>query len=498
MFNLNVLILKSLQGKNLYGLEIIKSISEQTDGEIVIKQPSLYSALRRFEARGFVSSYWQDSDIGGKRHYYTLTDAGQQFLDKVLNKKTKTEELANKINSPYFNSQEDELVGDAYMGNSSEFSYASNINNIENSEDTLFLDDEDKQNYIEKPIFYQEENNLESANNTENSSNYSANKPTFTSYNNQENYEGNSFYDEKQEKTIDINYKELLGDLLTDDEVSEENDTTPLFDYNNSPLSSPAEKRDGVNEQSKIKVNEAYLNQNVDNKNPYAEEIAEILRRRNTKTEQHTKTNTGLDYTVKLPSELHQAMQISKNNPIEEEKDDSLLQNDLKNQKIVVKRYAKWAEKDVPLNNTYLNINKVKFTRSIIFTLLMFVELLGFLLILMMNNFEFGIEQYIILGASAFVILVYFVSFLSIYRKFPDKKVSIEYKWHWNLFYRILSLIFIGVFLYAMMLLLNINATNMFEYNNILRWLLPAVLASNLLFGWFVNIILAKCKKYHS
>ncbi|MBQ8762343.1 MAG: helix-turn-helix transcriptional regulator, partial [Clostridia bacterium] len=122
MFNLNVLILKSLQGKNLYGLEIIKSISEQTDGEIVIKQPSLYSALRRFEARGFVSSYWQDSDIGGKRHYYTLTDAGQQFLDKVLNKKTKTEELANKINSPYFNSQEDELVGDAYMGNSSEFS----------------------------------------------------------------------------------------------------------------------------------------------------------------------------------------------------------------------------------------------------------------------------------------------------------------------------------------------------------------------------------------
>ena len=85
MLNINVLILKALQGKSLYGLEIIKSISEQSNGKINIKQPSLYSALRRFEVKGYVSSYWEDSDIGGKRHYYTLTKSGQDFLNRVLN-----------------------------------------------------------------------------------------------------------------------------------------------------------------------------------------------------------------------------------------------------------------------------------------------------------------------------------------------------------------------------------------------------------------------------
>ena len=80
--NLNVIILKSLMDGDKYGYEIIKEVEEKTDGQLVIKQPSLYSSLSRMEKQKFITSYWRDSDIGGKRHYYSLTDEGRDEFEK--------------------------------------------------------------------------------------------------------------------------------------------------------------------------------------------------------------------------------------------------------------------------------------------------------------------------------------------------------------------------------------------------------------------------------
>jgi PadR family transcriptional regulator PadR len=77
---LNPTILHTLLEKDKYGYEIIEEIKNKTG--IEIKQPSLYSSLKRMEAQKLISSYWQDSEIGGKRHYYCLTAIGKEFLAK--------------------------------------------------------------------------------------------------------------------------------------------------------------------------------------------------------------------------------------------------------------------------------------------------------------------------------------------------------------------------------------------------------------------------------
>lgn len=71
------LILLELNECDKYGFELTKSIETKSKGKIIIKQPTLYTILKKLEKSKFISSYWQDSDIGGKRHYYRITENGK-------------------------------------------------------------------------------------------------------------------------------------------------------------------------------------------------------------------------------------------------------------------------------------------------------------------------------------------------------------------------------------------------------------------------------------
>lgn len=79
---LSTIILKTLLDNDKYGYEIINDVAEQTNGKIAIKQPSLYSCLRRMEDQSLISSYWRDSSLGGRRHYYRITDYGKKYVEK--------------------------------------------------------------------------------------------------------------------------------------------------------------------------------------------------------------------------------------------------------------------------------------------------------------------------------------------------------------------------------------------------------------------------------
>ena len=79
---LSNIILSTLFDNDKYGYEIIDVVKEKTDGKVVIKQPTLYSSLRRMEEQGLISSYWRDSEIGGRRHYYSITDYGKKYAEK--------------------------------------------------------------------------------------------------------------------------------------------------------------------------------------------------------------------------------------------------------------------------------------------------------------------------------------------------------------------------------------------------------------------------------
>ena len=86
-------VLESLANGSKYGLEIIEHISKKTNGGYIMKKPTLYSCLTRMEKKGLVSSsYWGESELGGKRHYYSITSEGRQSLAE-LEKQLPAEEL---------------------------------------------------------------------------------------------------------------------------------------------------------------------------------------------------------------------------------------------------------------------------------------------------------------------------------------------------------------------------------------------------------------------
>ena len=76
-------ILLELADCDKYGFELTKNIETKSNGKIVIKQPTLYTLLKKLEKSKFITSYWQDSEIGGKRHYYKLTENGKMQVSTL-------------------------------------------------------------------------------------------------------------------------------------------------------------------------------------------------------------------------------------------------------------------------------------------------------------------------------------------------------------------------------------------------------------------------------
>jgi len=93
------IILNALAQGDKYGYEIIKDIETASGGKLILKQPSLYSSLRRMEEQGLISSYWGDSSIGGRRHYYNMTEQGKNQYEKNKNNWVDYDALMLSLNS---------------------------------------------------------------------------------------------------------------------------------------------------------------------------------------------------------------------------------------------------------------------------------------------------------------------------------------------------------------------------------------------------------------
>lgn len=80
--HINTIILRSLYDGDKYGYEILAEIEQKSHGQYSLKQPSLYSALKRLEREGYITSYWGGSVGGGRRKYFSLTDSGKEIAEK--------------------------------------------------------------------------------------------------------------------------------------------------------------------------------------------------------------------------------------------------------------------------------------------------------------------------------------------------------------------------------------------------------------------------------
>jgi len=78
---LELCILNSLNGRRLYGYDIVKSL-RGTDG-LVISEGTIYPILSRLYREGFVATDLEESTEGPPRKYYVLTKAGQYQLAQM-------------------------------------------------------------------------------------------------------------------------------------------------------------------------------------------------------------------------------------------------------------------------------------------------------------------------------------------------------------------------------------------------------------------------------
>ena len=82
--NIETIILCALYNENKYGYEIAKEIKERTSNRYEIKQPTLYSYLKRLEEDDLIVSYWGESSNGGRRRYYALTKTGRANCEQFI------------------------------------------------------------------------------------------------------------------------------------------------------------------------------------------------------------------------------------------------------------------------------------------------------------------------------------------------------------------------------------------------------------------------------
>jgi len=77
---LDMLILKALQHEPRHGLAIADRIQQISQDVLRVEQGSLYPALYRLEAQGWIKAQWGLSDNNRKARYYRLTAAGRKQL----------------------------------------------------------------------------------------------------------------------------------------------------------------------------------------------------------------------------------------------------------------------------------------------------------------------------------------------------------------------------------------------------------------------------------
>ena len=74
-----MLLMKLLEGRDMYGYEMIESLRSRSENVFELKAGTLYPLLHTMESKGYVASYEREAS-GKTRKYYSLTKAGKKQL----------------------------------------------------------------------------------------------------------------------------------------------------------------------------------------------------------------------------------------------------------------------------------------------------------------------------------------------------------------------------------------------------------------------------------
>lgn len=95
--NTDTIILGQLVIQDSYGYEINKSISTISGGLYELKEATLYTAFKRLEESGYISSYWGDETTGARRKYYTITSLGRQAHARMVEEWNTSKKIIDRL-----------------------------------------------------------------------------------------------------------------------------------------------------------------------------------------------------------------------------------------------------------------------------------------------------------------------------------------------------------------------------------------------------------------
>ena len=95
--SLDMLILKALQFEPMHGFGLSQRLREMSQGVFQVEMGSLYPALCRLEAKGWIKGDWSVSDANRKARYYSLTAAGRKQLTEEMEQWALVSSTINQI-----------------------------------------------------------------------------------------------------------------------------------------------------------------------------------------------------------------------------------------------------------------------------------------------------------------------------------------------------------------------------------------------------------------
>lgn len=89
---LELVVLISLQNKDMYGYELVSHVSKVID----VNEGSIYPLLKRLTNEKYFETYLVESNEGPPRKYYKITKLGLDYMKEL---KKSWLEFANSVNS---------------------------------------------------------------------------------------------------------------------------------------------------------------------------------------------------------------------------------------------------------------------------------------------------------------------------------------------------------------------------------------------------------------
>jgi len=90
-----MLVLKLLDGQDMYGYQMIEELAKRSDHTFELKAGTLYPLLHSLEEKELIFSYEKDEDTQRPRRYYQMSHKGKKLLSQ---KQAEWEAYAGAVN----------------------------------------------------------------------------------------------------------------------------------------------------------------------------------------------------------------------------------------------------------------------------------------------------------------------------------------------------------------------------------------------------------------